>query len=78
VVVAGREDDPQDLRDPEGREGVAAGKPGLTPKGTLRAPSPTTLTEAAEEWLESAQASVVRTRSGDRYKPSAFRSHQQL
>lgn len=43
-------------------------------KGMLRAPSPTSLAEAAEEWLEAAQAGVVRTRSGDRYKPSALRS----
>jgi hypothetical protein len=43
-------------------------------RGTLRAPSPTTLNEAALEWLEAAQAGVVRTRSGDRYKPSALRS----
>jgi integrase len=46
--------------------------------GTLRAPSSTTLAEAAEEWLEAAQAGVVHTRSGDRYKPSALRSYQQV
>ena len=47
-------------------------------RGTLRAPSPTTLNEAAKEWLEGAQAGVVRTRSGDRYKPSALRSYRQV
>ena len=47
-------------------------------RGTLRAPSPTTLTDAAEEWLQAAQAGVVRTRSGDRYKPSALRSYRQV
>src|SRR5437870_685445 len=39
-------------------------------KGTLRASSRTLLTEAAAEWLEAALVGVVRTRSGDRYKPS--------
>ena len=34
-------------------------------KGTLRAPSPITLTEAAEDWLGAAEIGVVRTRSGD-------------
>src|SRR5205814_8352479 len=33
--------------------------------GGLRAPSPTTLAEAAQEWLDRAEAGVVRTRSGD-------------
>jgi hypothetical protein len=47
-------------------------------RGTLRALSPATLTEAAEERLEAAQVAVVRTRSGDRYKPSALRSYRQV
>src|SRR5438552_2215766 len=34
-------------------------------RGTLGAPSPITLTEAAEEWLAAAAAGRVRTRSGD-------------
>jgi hypothetical protein len=33
--------------------------------GLMRAPSPTTLAEAAQEWLERAAAGVIRTRSGD-------------
>src|SRR5436853_7348839 len=41
--------------------------------GTLRAPSQTTLQEAAEDWLAAAAAGVIRTRSGDAYKPSALR-----
>ena len=45
--------------------------------GTLRAPSRTTLAEAAEEWLSAAEAGVVRTRSGDPYKPSALRAYEQ-
>jgi integrase len=36
------------------------------------------LAAAAEEWLEAAQVGVVRTRSGDRYKPSALRSYRQV
>ena len=46
--------------------------------GTLRASSPTSLAESAEEWLEAADVGVVRTRSGDRYKPSALRSYRQV
>jgi hypothetical protein len=46
-------------------------------KGTLRAPSPTTLNAAADEWLAAAESGVVRTRSGDPYKPSAVRAYRQ-
>src|SRR5690242_8996826 len=44
--------------------------------GQLRAPSSTTLAEAAEEWVERAVAGVVRTRSGDPYKPAAIRAYR--
>jgi hypothetical protein len=46
-------------------------------KGTLRSPSQTTLREAAEEWLAAAQVGLIRTRSGDAYKPSAVRAYRQ-
>lgn len=46
-------------------------------RGTLRAPSPTTLSVAAQEWLAAAEAGLVRTRSGDAYKPSAVRAYRQ-
>ena len=46
-------------------------------RGTLRAPSRTTLEEAAEEWLRAAEVGVVRTCSGDPYKPSALRGYEQ-
>ena len=46
-------------------------------RGTLRAPTRTTLTEAAELWLAAAGSGIIRTRSGDPYKPSALRSYQQ-
>src|SRR5215211_5774474 len=46
-------------------------------RGTLRAPTRTTLTEAAGEWLGAARAGIVRTRSGEIYKPSALRSYEQ-
>jgi hypothetical protein len=45
-------------------------------RGTLRAPTTTTLAEAAEAWLSGAEAGIIRTRSGDRYKPSALRSYR--
>ena len=44
-------------------------------KGTVRAPTRTTLTEAADDWLEAARAGIARNRSGDPYKPSALRSY---
>jgi integrase len=46
-------------------------------RGGLDAPCRTTLRDAAELWLADARAGVVRTRSGDRYKPSALRSYEQ-
>ncbi len=46
-------------------------------KGTLRAPTRTTLAEAADDWLAAARAGIARTRSGERYKPSALRSYQE-
>jgi integrase len=45
--------------------------------GTLRAPTRTTVSEAAAEWLSAAKAEVIRTRSGSPYKPSALRSYEQ-
>ncbi len=46
-------------------------------KRTMRAPIRTTLAEAAADWLRAAKAGVVRTRSGEPYKPSALRSYEQ-
>jgi hypothetical protein len=45
-------------------------------RGTLRAPTATTLAEAAEAWLAGADAGIIRTPSGDPYKPSALRSYR--
>jgi len=45
-------------------------------KRTLRAPSKVTIAEAAGDWLEGARKGTVRTRSGDRYKPSAIRGYE--
>jgi integrase len=44
-------------------------------KGSLRAPTPTTLNQAAAAWLEGARSGSIRTRSGELYKPSAIRSY---
>ncbi len=46
-------------------------------QGTLGMPCTTTLEEAAESWMVCARAGVIRTRSGDRYKPSALRGYEQ-
>lgn len=45
-------------------------------KGTMKAPTPVTLNEAAEAWLTAAKAGIAKTRSGDPYKPSAIRSYE--
>ena len=45
-------------------------------RGWVGAPSGRTLRQAAEDWLALAKDGVVRTRSGDRYKPSALRSYE--
>jgi hypothetical protein len=44
----------------------------------MRAPTRTTLSEAAEDWLSAAKAGIVRTRSGETYKPSAIRAYEQV
>ncbi len=45
-------------------------------KGTMRSPSRITLREAASDWLQGAEDSLIRKRSGDEYKPSALRSYR--
>ena len=44
----------------------------------MRAPTRTTLAEAAEDWLSAAKAGIIRTRSGETYKPSALRAYEQV
>lgn len=43
----------------------------------LRAPTATTFAEASLAWLELAAEGAIRTRSGDRFKPSALRGYEQ-
>ncbi len=45
-------------------------------KGALKAPSRTTVAEAIEAWVAGARAGVIRTRSGDPYKPGAIRGYK--
>lgn len=45
-------------------------------RGTLRAPRPTTVREAAEQLLAGMRSGAIRTRSGDVYKPSVVRSYE--
>ncbi len=44
-------------------------------RGTMRAPIAVTVREAGEELVEGMRSGRVRTRSGDRYKPSAIRGY---
>ena len=43
---------------------------------TLRAPTSTTLKEAADAWVEGARAGLIRPRSGESYKPAAVRHYE--
>lgn len=45
-------------------------------KGTLRAPTSTTLREAADAFLAGAEAGTIRARNGQPYRPSALRSYR--
>src|SRR5262245_3399991 len=40
-------------------------------RGGLRAPKPTTIRQAWEDWYAGAEEGTVRNRSGDPFKPSA-------
>jgi len=46
--------------------------------GTLTADRGPTLAAAADDWLAAARTGVARNRSGERYKPSAIRSYEQV
>src|SRR4051794_10768376 len=46
-------------------------------RGTLRAARVETVKEAADALIAGMQAGSIRTRSGDRYEPSAIRSYEQ-
>ena len=45
-------------------------------RGALSAPTARLLREEADSWLEDARLGIVRTRSGEPYKPSAIRSYE--
>jgi len=45
-------------------------------KGRLRRPEATTLAQAAAVWITGAERGLIRTRSGDPYKPSALRGYR--
>jgi integrase len=45
-------------------------------KGTLRASSRVTFREAAEAWLEAAEAGTIRAKGGRPYKPKTLRSYE--
>jgi integrase len=45
-------------------------------KRTLRAPTATTLRQAADAWVDGARAGLIRPRSGEPYKPAAIRHYE--
>ena len=46
-------------------------------RGALRAPTKTTLREAAKVWLRGAEVGEIRNNSGHPYKPSTLRGYRQ-
>lgn len=48
---------------------------GALRRGTMRAPSPVTVRQAADAWLEGARGGTIRARGGDHYKPSVLRGY---
>jgi integrase len=52
-------------------------RPGKSTQGALRAPTATTLRDAAEDWLVGAEAGVILSRSGQKYKPATLRGYRQ-
>jgi integrase len=46
-------------------------------QGALRAPTETTLRQAADAWLEGAESGEIRNRSGARFKPATLRGYRQ-
>jgi integrase len=45
-------------------------------RGTMRAPTSTTVREAAESWLEGAKAGTILNRKREPYKPASLRSYE--
>jgi integrase len=45
-------------------------------RGSVRAPGSTTVREAAEDLVDGMRSGRIRTRAGDRYKPSAIRGYE--
>ncbi len=45
-------------------------------RGTMKAPTPTTLRQAWEAWISGAEDGSIRNRSGDRFKPSTLRGYR--
>jgi integrase len=62
-------------REAEARSWRAAAKRALD-SGSLRAPTATTLREAAEAWLASVDAGEITNRSGHPFKPSTLRGYR--
>jgi integrase len=46
-------------------------------RGTIRASEPMTVNDAADELVAGMNAATIRTRSGDRYKPSTVRAYRE-
>lgn len=49
---------------------------GAVRRGTMKPRTSTTVAQATDEWLQGAREGKIRNRSGDPYKPSAFRGYE--
>src|SRR5215218_2251572 len=82
AFVYSRRDDKKIRRSFSGKGALAAAKAwrvdagNALNRGRLRAPTQTTLREAAEEWLEGAKSGAIPNRAGQRYKPAAWRGYE--
>ena len=61
-------------RTPRRRRGATT--PDGGPQADLRAPTLTTVEQAAEAWLQGARKGLIRNRSGDPYKPATIRAYE--
>jgi hypothetical protein len=76
LVSPGSQTDPEDLSDRRRRARLATGNTGRTAARDLACADSDHAGRTAEAWLSGAEAGIIRTRSGDPYKPSALRSYR--
>ena len=74
---ADQKDDPEDVPDADRGAELAPRKPGRAPQRNTPLSITAHAKDAADNWLLAAASGVVRTRTGEAYKPSAIRAYRQ-